>query len=201
MATGRYSPSTPTSVEALTITQTLTRISAPPITRTFTTVTTLTLSKATPTGEEGSRARSHSHHLSPSQKGAIVGSILGFIVLLALLCYCCRPSREDIYSDSESSLEPARSRGPPVPIAGGVYHQPAVEKPKNTTRIRHPSVVERTPEGYIQQIRPSRRRRKPPMNAPRGEPKNPILPVSSISWFAGRRPHSHHPRHVSDLED
>lgn len=196
MATEPYSPSTPTSIEAITITQTLTRIGAPPDTRTFITTTTLTLSKVRPTGVGSSDSQSHSTHLPPSAVGAIVGSILGFILLLILLFYCCRAPREDPYSDSEGSPEPNRYTGPPVPSAGETHQEPAVKG--ESIRIR------KTADGIIQQVRPrpQRRRRRPPMNVAHAEPKEPIIPVATIHWIAGRRSNSqrtysqHHPHNT-----
>lgn len=180
MATERYSPLTSTSIEAITITQTLIRIGAPPDTRTFTTTTTLTLSNVRPTGVGGSRSRSHSTHLPPSAVGAIVGSILGFILLLILLFYCCRAPREDIYSDSESSPEPVRYTRPPVPGAGRTDREPAIRS--------EPIRIEKSVVGVKQQVRPRprRRRRRPPMNVVHAEPKEPIIPPAAIHWIAGR---------------
>ena len=102
MATFHYTPPPePTSVDAITITQTLTQLGGP-ITTTFVTLTTLTLSKPTPTSTPNSHHRDHSG-LSPSAIGAIVGSILGSIVLIALIYYCCYSTRDE---DSEAEDRP-----------------------------------------------------------------------------------------------
>lgn len=103
MATLPYTPPpAPTSVDAITITQTLTQLGNP-VTTTFVTLTTLTLSKPTPTANS-SRHQAGSG-LSPSAIGAIVGSLLGFILLLALIYYCCFSTPDD---DSEIEDTPVR---------------------------------------------------------------------------------------------
>lgn len=174
MATDRYAPLIPTSVEAITITQTLKRPGDPPVTRTATTITTLTLSKPPPTDIGASHRSSNSAHLSPSAIGAIVGSILGFAILLILLFCCCRSSSEDHYSDSEDSSESVLDAPGPPPAE--------VPTTSSGRRIQ----VSRTADGDIQYIRPLRRKRKPPLNVVHAEPVAPIIPIEHLSWFAGR---------------
>ena len=76
-----------TSFDVLTITQTLTRLGKPITTTSFTTLTTLTLTKSLPTPTDSPQSGNQSS-VAPSTIGAIVGSILGFIIL-ATLIYCC----------------------------------------------------------------------------------------------------------------
>lgn len=171
MATFDYTPLIPTSIEAITITQTLTRLHASPITSTFTTATTLTLSKAPATGTGGSQGTSGPSHLSSSAIGAIVGSLLGVALILGLIYFCFRSPSDNEYSDSEGSLEPA----------GRI---PQDKEPIKTTsgRIK----LEKTEEDVLQQSRPARRRQTPRMNRAYAEPKAPIIPASAILWLAGQ---------------
>lgn len=157
MATQRISPPTLTSIEAITITQTRERPGNPPTTRTSRLTTTLTLFKPPPTRVGGSNSRAHSTRLPTSTIGAIVGSILGFIVLLVLVLYCCRPaSSENSYSDSEGRTN----------TAGGLK-------------------LGRDAERRLQQARPSRQKRRPPMNQAHREPEDPNLPTATLVWLAG----------------
>ena len=157
MATQRHSPSTLTSIEAITITQTLERPGNPPATRTSRLTTTLTLFKPPPTRVGGSNSQAHSTRLLTSTIGAIVGSILEFIVLLVLILYCCRPaSSEDSYSDSEGRTN----------TAGGLK-------------------LGRDAESKLAQARPSRRKRRPPMNEAHREPQDLNPPSATLVWLAG----------------
>ncbi len=117
MATFQYTPPpAPISVGAITITQTLTHLGGP-VTTTFITLTTLTLSKPTPTSDQSPQARPKSG-LSPSAIGAIVGSLLGFIVLIALvyICFFSTPNDDD---DSELEDAPRPVRGNTRPVRLG----------------------------------------------------------------------------------
>ena len=172
MATFRYTPLIPTSVEALTITQTLTRLDAVPSTRTFTTATTLTLSKPPATGSSNSHGSSGSPHLSPSAIGAIAGSILGFAIVLTLLYFCCRSPSEDDLSYSENLSEHNRYRS----------NKAGAEEP---TRHRSHRPVVVTAEGELAHARPPRRRRSPAMNRASSASHVPNISLNALAWFAG----------------
>jgi len=105
MATLDYTPpAAPTSVDAYTITQTLTRLESS-FTTTFTTLATVTLSKSAPTPLQSPDINSQSG-LSPSAIGAIIGSILGFVALLALVYCCCVRTDDHLYEHSNRPLAP-----------------------------------------------------------------------------------------------
>lgn len=157
MATFDYTRLIPSSVEALTITQTLTRLDALQVSRTFTTVTTLTLSKTPPTSTGGSHGRSDSSHLSPSAIGAIVGSILGCAVILTLLYFYCRSPR------------------------GSTFQEQSAEQPTRSKSARN----EVSAEGVLQQSRPARRKQRPPMNRAHAPPEVSRISQSALLYFAG----------------
>ena len=117
-----------------------------PYARSSTTYTTvLRLEKATPT----SQPKPHSH-LSASSIGAIVGSILGSIVLLLLIYYCCLPrDGGDGYSSSNSEYSyspPPRKRPPPKQIG------------------KLPENIKRAPDGSYLQTRKPRPQHRAPLN-------------------------------------
>ena len=113
---------------------------------TYTTV--IELQKPTPTPLP---PHHHNSGLSPSSVGAIVGSILGALVLLVLIYFCCfrRSTDEDYYSDDQFSDSPP-PRKPPSP----------------SPPPRLPEKIEKRPEGMVW-TRPGRRRHRAPMNEPR----------------------------------
>jgi len=112
MDTSQYTaPPVPTSIDAITITQTLTHLGSP-YTITFTTLATVTLSKFLPTPTQDSQTQDQSG-LSPSTIGTIVGSILGLIVLLALVYFCCARGGDDEppEDDPDPYPHPGRAKG------------------------------------------------------------------------------------------
>lgn len=189
MATERNSALTLTSIEAITITQTLKRPGSFPTIATSTLITTLTLTKAVPTGVRGTHSQSHANGLSPSVIGGILGSIFGFILLLLLLFCYCRVPREDTYSDSEASPEPARYNRSPVPGVNTISHEAAAATRQGPIR--------RTADGSYGQTRPrpARRKRRPPMNEAHEEPRNIDVSLATVGWFAG-----YYPRQASLLK-
>ena len=176
MATDHYSPSTLTSVKAIIITQTLKGPGNPPTPGTSRLTTTLTLIKPPPTGVGRSNSQAHSARLPTSTVGAIVGSILGFIVLLVLILYCCRSaSSEDTYSDSEGFPEPERHKRPPVSTVG---------RSNTAGGLKIGRVVK---SKKVARPRPSRRKRRPPMNEAHREPQDLNPPYATLVWLAGGR--------------
>ena len=131
------------SAEVHTVTLPYARSSA-----TYTTV--LRLEKATPTSQPTPHSR-----LSASSIGAIVGSILGSIVLLLLIYYCCLPRDSgDGYSTSNSEYSdspPPRKRPPPKQIR------------------KLPENIERTVVGSYIQTRKPRPQHRAPMNQLRAQ--------------------------------
>ena len=109
MGTFHYTPPlAPTSVDALTVTQTLTRLGQPETT-TFITLTTLTLSKSQPTSVESSSTQIPEGLSHSAVVGAIVGSVLGFILLSLIIYYCClRTPASAIDEGDEPAAEPVR---------------------------------------------------------------------------------------------
>lgn len=171
MATVQYTPPpTPTSVHAVTITQTLTRLGGP-VTTTFVTLTTLTLSKPTPTSDQSPQARPKSG-LSPSAIGAIVGSLLGFILLIALIYFCCFSTPND---DSEPESDPIRRPvrfGPDddIEIADAHVHQtrPVTIRCEDDTEMGLKSgQYEVVTKGDDFALSRPRRKRRAPMNRAR----------------------------------
>ena len=134
------------STEVHTVTLPYARSSA-----TYTTI--LRLEKATPTPHPNPHSR-----LSASSIGAIVGSILGFILLLLLIYYCCLPrdSGEEYSIDSSdySDSPPPRKRPPPKPIG------------------KLPENIKRTDDGGYVQTRPSRPRHRAPLNELRSQTRS-----------------------------
>lgn len=134
--TARALPST----EVHTVTLPYARSSA-----TYTTI--LRLEKATPTSHPNPHTQ-----LSASSIGAIVGSILGSVLLLLLIYYCCLPrDNEEGYSISGSDFSdspspPPRERAPPKPIG------------------KLPENIKRTPDGDYVQTRKPRPKHRAPMN-------------------------------------
>ena len=125
-----------------------------PYARSSATYTTIRrLEKATPTPHPNPHSR-----LSASSIGAIVGSILGFILLLLLIYYCCLPrdSREEYSTDSSdySDSPPPRKRPPPKPIG------------------KLPENIKRTDDGGYVQTRPSRPRHRAPLNELRSQTRS-----------------------------
>jgi len=126
MDTSQYTaPPVPTSIDAITITQTLTRLGSP-YTITFTTLATVTLSKFLPTPTQDSQTQDQSG-LSPSTIGAIVGSILGLIVLLALVYFCCARGGDD---------EPPEDDPDPYPHPGREKYQDQAQCASSSGEIR-----------------------------------------------------------------
>ena len=113
-----------------------------------TSTTVIELSKPAPTTPP---AHHHKSGLSPSSIGAIVGSILGALVLLVLIYFCCfrQSNDEDYYSDDQLSDSP-RPRKPPSP----------------SPPPRLPEKVEKRGEDY-RWVRPARRKHRGHMNQPR----------------------------------
>lgn len=137
------------STEVHTVTLPYVRSSA-----TYTTV--LSLEKATPTSQPSPHSQ-----LSASSIGAIVGSILGLIVLLMLIYYCCLPrDGGDEYSTSSSDYSdpppppPPRERRPPKPIG------------------KLPEHIERTADRKLVQTRKPRLRHQAPMNQMRSHTRS-----------------------------
>ena len=116
-----------------------------PYARSSTTYTTvLRLEKATPTSQPHPHSR-----LSASSIGAIVGSILGSIVLLLLIYYCCVP--RDLQDDDTSNSDFADSPPPRKP-----------HPHRSTGRL--PEHIRRTSDNQLIQVRRSRQRHRPVMN-------------------------------------
>lgn len=116
-----------------------------PYARSSTTYTTvLRLEKATPTSQPHPHSR-----LSASSIGAIVGSILGLIVLLLLIYCCCVPrdSQDEYTSDSDSADSPPPRRPHPQRPIG-----------------RLPEHIKRTADNQLVQVRKPRQRHRAVMN-------------------------------------
>ena len=107
MGTFHYTPPlAPTSVDAPTVTQTLTRLGQPETT-TFITLTTLTLSKSQPTSVESSSTQILEGLPHSAVVRVIVGSVLGFMVLPILIYYCClRTPASAIDESDEPGADP-----------------------------------------------------------------------------------------------
>ena len=138
-----------------------------PYVRSSTTYTTiLDLQKATPTSQP-----KPSSQLSASSIGAIVGSILGAIVLLLLFYYCCIPRDSgDWYSSSNS--EPSDSPPPP--------------QRKPTRRL--PENIRRTADGTYATVRKPLPTHQAPLNQLR-------------SWSGSRAPGRRPTMEIVDEED
>ena len=116
-----------------------------PYARSSTTYTTvLRLEKATPTSQPHPHSR-----LSASSIGAIVGSILGLIVLLLLIYYCCVP--RDIQDDDTINSDSADSPPP---------RKPHPQRPTG----RLPEHIRRTADNQLIQVRRPRQRHRAVMN-------------------------------------
>lgn len=116
-----------------------------PYARSSTTYTTvLRLEKATPTPQPHPHSR-----LSASSIGAIVGSILGSIVLLLLIYYCCVP--RDSQDDNTSNSDYADSPPPPKP-----------PPPRPTGKL--PGHIRRTADNQLVQVRRPRLKHPAVMN-------------------------------------
>ena len=133
-------------VTARALSNTVVRTVTLPYARSSATYTTiLRLEKATPTSQPNPHSR-----LSASSVGAIVGSILGLIVLL-LLIYCCCLSQESgdgYFTKNSDYSDSSTSRKPPPP-------RPVRKLPEN---------IKRTPEGGYKQTRKPRLQHRAPMN-------------------------------------
>ena len=142
MASFQYTlPSASSSIDAITITQTLTRLGAAVVTTTFTTLATVTLSKSQPTPSQSPQAPSQS--IAPSTIGAIVGSILGAILLIVLIYFFCFRS-SDNFSESDYDIREVKVK---------------VSEPR-------PMNIERRGDEYVY-TRPPRRPRRAPMDSAR----------------------------------
>ncbi|KAL6720847.1 hypothetical protein ACLMJK_002772 [Lecanora helva] len=121
---------------------------------TYTTV--LRLEKGTPTPQ--SQQKSHAG-LSGSSIGAIVGSVLGALVLLLLIYFCCFRS-----SDSEDTLDDPSSDDFEAPRTHS--SRPHRTRPPPSKLPRLPDSVEKKGEEF-RWTRQPRRRHQLPMNEPR----------------------------------
>lgn len=170
MATFQYTPPpAPTSVHAVTITQTLTRLGRP-VTTTFVTLTTLVLSKPTPTSNQSPQARPKSG-LSPSAIGAIVGSLLGFVLLIALIYFCCFSTPNDEDDSVGRNPRPVRL-GPDddMEIGDAHVHQTrpvTIRFEDDTERGLKSGQYEVVTKGDDFALRRPRRKRRAPMNRAR----------------------------------
>lgn len=117
-----------------------------PVTRsssTYTTILNLSKPTSTATNDDGS---SNGSGLSKNSIGAIIGSILGFIVII-LLVYCCcvRQAEYNVYEDSLSDNLPPSSTRPQKFKAPGSFLQSNVH-------------LRRNEEGAFEYQRPPQRR-------------------------------------------